>query len=240
MNTHYPRDDNGRERDSWRKFDIEATKNLPNHDLILQAVLDFFYTTPGVAGCFLSGSMATLELDEDSDIDVGVVFQNAEHRESVWQKRWEWKITTWFHRFDADHIKPYFVIYFYEPGIQADINLYIHHDLPPVEGGPYRIVWDHDSMLNTWQRGLSEPSLGNLNWDGVVHEDERFWAWTFYVFRCRFIRTIERVYLFRIIQYSVSVRYEILPAFHRNNDIQQLPQVQLKHVLQVQAFGWFG
>lgn len=165
-----------------KKFDIEATRNLPDHDQLLQSVLGFFYEIPGVTGCFLSGSMSTLEMDEDSDLDVGVVFRSAEDRESIWRKRWEWEIAAWFHRLDADHIKPYFVIYFYEPQIKGDINLYVEGDLPPVKGGPYTIVWDHEGVLDTWQRKLPKPVSSAPNWEEVVHEDERFWAWSFYVY----------------------------------------------------------
>jgi predicted nucleotidyltransferase len=164
------------------RFKIEATKHLPDHELVLQAMLDFFYRVPGVIGCFLSGSMATGEMDEDSDLDLGIVFDGTEKRNSIWRKRWKWEIADWFHRFDADHIKPYFVIYLYEPQIKADINLYLKDDLPSVEGGPYAIVWDHQGVLDIWIKNQPEPVPSNPNWDAVVHEDERFWAWAFYVY----------------------------------------------------------
>ena len=60
-----------------KTFAIEATSNLSEHDKVLQVILGFFYDIPGVVGCFLSGSMATNEMDEDSDIDIGIVFQSA-------------------------------------------------------------------------------------------------------------------------------------------------------------------
>jgi hypothetical protein len=166
-----------------KTFEIESTRNLPEHDKVLQAVLDFFYKVPGVVGCFLSGSVATNEMDEDSDIDIGIIFQSADDREQSWQKRWEWEIASWFHRFDADHIKPYFVIYFYEPQIQTDINLYIENDLPPTEGGPYTVVWDQKGVLKNWTKMQSKHKKSTPNWQAVVHEDERFWAWSFYVYR---------------------------------------------------------
>ena len=166
-----------------KTFAIEATSNFSEHDKVLQVILGFFYDIPGVVGCFLSGSMATNEMDEDSDIDIGIVFQSADDRERNWQRRWEWEITSWFHRFDADHIKPYFVIYFYEPQIQADINLYVEKDLPPVEGGPYTVVWDQKGVLKNWTKTQSKLKKSTSSWQAVVHEDERFWAWSFYVYR---------------------------------------------------------
>jgi hypothetical protein len=166
-----------------KTFEIESTRNLSEHDKVLQAVLDFFYKVPGVVGCFLSGSVATNEMDEDSDIDIGILFQSAHDRERSWRKRWEWEITSWFHRFDADHIKPYFVIYFYEPQIQTDINLYIENDLTPVEGGPCLVVWDQKGVLKNWAKMQPKPQKSTPSWQAVVHEDERFWAWSFYVYR---------------------------------------------------------
>jgi len=130
-----------------RHFDIAATEHLPDHDALLDAILDFFHRTPGVIGSFLSGSTARGEMDVDSDLDVGVVLESAEQRTRVWDSRWDWQIAPWFHRFDADHIKPHFVIYLFDPPTQAaairgDINLYLVDDLPPSAGGPYLLAWD--------------------------------------------------------------------------------------------------
>jgi len=165
-----------------KRFNIEATRNLPDHDRVLQAILGFFYETPGVEGCFLSGSMAKLVMDEDSDLDLGLVFEGAEAREAAWRQRWKWEITDWFHRLDADHIKPHFVIYLYEPCIKGDINLYTADDLPPVGGGPYSIVWDHHGVLDGWMKKSYRRDQREPDWGSAVHEDERFWAWSFYVF----------------------------------------------------------
>jgi hypothetical protein len=183
-----------------KTFEIQATKNLGEHDKVLQAVLTYFHEIPGVVGCFLSGSMATNRMTQDSDLDIGIVMQSANQREQIWQKRWDWKITPWFHRFDADHIKPYFVIYCFEPHIRADINLYIESDLPPIEGGPYLVIWDHDKILNCWIEALSNHAKPAPNWEDVVHEDERFWAWSFYVY----------AYLHRGDYYHIAVEFPAL------------------------------
>ena len=42
----------------------------------------------------------------------------------------------------ADHIKPHFVIYIFEPAIRADISLYLDDELPPAAGGPFVLAWD--------------------------------------------------------------------------------------------------
>ena len=102
----------------------------------------------------------------------------------AWVSRWSWDIARWFHRFDADHVKPHFVIYLFEPGVKADLALYTLDDLPAVEGRPYRCVWDARGELERWTENdqcaaACRPRLG----PGVVHEDERFWAWMFYVWQ---------------------------------------------------------
>jgi predicted nucleotidyltransferase len=163
-------------------YKIQSTRNLPEHDRILQAMLNFFSEIPGVIGCYVSGSTATGRMDEDSDLDIGVVFGSQDARDATWDARWDWEIVPWFHRFDADHIKPYFVIYFYEPQIRADINLYLPNDLPPYKGGPYEIVWDDSGALKEWQDGLTKPEDASPDWSGTAHEDEQFWAWMFYLY----------------------------------------------------------
>jgi hypothetical protein len=161
---------------------IAATGSLPDHKQVLEAALRFFGAIPGVSGCFLAGSGATHTMDEDSDLDIGILFETAAAREAVWQSRWTWDIAPWFHRFDADHIKAHFVMYFFEPHIEADLALYLKNELPPAEGGPYAIMWDHQGTLATWIDSLSKDQTPDPSWQEVVHEDERFWAWSFYLY----------------------------------------------------------
>lgn len=158
---------------------IAATSRLPDHDAVLQSILSFFKNTPGVAGCFLGGSTAANLMDADSDLDIGIVMQDAEALDAVWQRRWDWNIAPWFHRFDADHIRPYFVIYLFEPRIKADIGFCLKDKLPPLEAGPFVVVWDSDGALNRWFGTAAKPAAPGVSWQAAVHEDERFWAWLF-------------------------------------------------------------
>ena len=75
-------------------------------------------------------------MDQDSDLDIGIFFGNPTDREKTWKNRWDWSVAPWFHRFDADHIKPHFVIYLFESNIKADINLYVQAELPGAGGAP--------------------------------------------------------------------------------------------------------
>ncbi len=163
-------------------FSIAATHNLPDHNRLLQAILRFFSQIPAASGCFLSGSGATNTMDEDSDLDLGIVFSSAEARKATWQARWTWDIAPWFHRFDADHIKPHFVIYIFEPHIRADISLYLPDELPPTGAGPCAITWDHQGVLAAWIASLPEPHEPDWSWQEAVHDDERFWAWAEYLY----------------------------------------------------------
>lgn len=150
---------------------------LPEHRRVLGAVLDFF--RPRAVGAFVSGSVARGGMDEESDLDIGIVLPDTTARDTTWAERWDWQIAPWFHRFDADHVKPYFVIYLYEPGIKADISLYTPNDLPHADGGPYVIAWDDDSRLDDWAQS-AVPTEHAVDWSPAVHEEERLWAWIFY------------------------------------------------------------
>jgi hypothetical protein len=118
-------------------------------------------------------------MDEESDLDVGVCFGDEAAREAAWERRWEWDIAPWFLRFDADHVKPYFVIYLYDPKVKVDISLHTPNDLPAPEGGPYVLAWDDTGRLADWA-AVAVPPPPEVDWSTAVHEDERFWAWLVY------------------------------------------------------------
>ena len=161
---------------------IDALAGLPEHSALLSALLGFLRPMPGVIGCFVSGSVARGQMDVDSDLDVGIVFESADARAAAWSSRWDWQIGEWFHRFDADHIKPHFIIYLFQPAIRADLNLYLVDELPPVEGGPYVVAWDDRGALKAWLDALPKHEPGAPDWSGAAHEDERFWAWLVYLY----------------------------------------------------------
>lgn len=153
---------------------------LPEHRRVLEAILTFFRRDPPAIGAWVSGSLARGDTDEYSDLDVGICFRDEQSRSASWSHRWEWPIAPWFHRFDADHVRPYLVIYLFEPAVKADIALYVREDLPPAEGGPYRLAWDETGDVAEW---ASRPAALDAGWAAAPHEDERFWAWTYYCLR---------------------------------------------------------
>lgn len=151
---------------------------LPEHRRVLTAVLEFFRSEAVAA--LVAGSVARGGMDEESDLDVHLVFADEAARERVWQQRWDWQIAPWLHRFDADHIIPHFVIYLFEPRVKADLPLHTVDHLPPAAGGPYAVAWDDTGRLD--ERWIAEavPDDESPDWSAAVHEEERLWAWLVY------------------------------------------------------------
>ena len=141
----------------------------------------FFRGYPGVVGMSVAGSIAGGFADEHSDLDVGVFFADEGARERAWADRWKWDLGPWFHRFDADHVRPHFVIYLLEPGIKTDIPLNLVSDPPTPAGAPYEVLWDETGDVTRW---VEASNAGRVelppDWSDAVHEDERFWAWLYY------------------------------------------------------------
>jgi predicted nucleotidyltransferase len=159
----------------------DATAGLPEHDRVLRATLEFFHGADGALGAWVSGSVARGGMDEHSDLDVGVVMTDLGRLEQVWADRWDWDIAPWFHRFDADHVKPYFVIYLFEPGVKTDISLSLPDEPLWAEGAPYRVAWDDDGRVAEAVTAAGDrPPPVPPRHERAVHEDERFWAWTYY------------------------------------------------------------
>ena len=158
-------------------------RGLPDHESVLVRLLEWSQGCPEIVGAILSGSAATGGLDQWSDLDVGFVCSGAAERERLWSERWSWEVADWMHRFDADHVKAHFVIYWFEPGVQTDIALYTPDELPVPAGAPYRVAWDAIGSLTSWAGQLDAAPQGELDWSATWHEDERFWAWTFYCVR---------------------------------------------------------
>lgn len=158
------------------------SSSLPSE---LQAALDrveaFFRGVSGVVGMYVAGSIATGLADEHSDLDVGVFFADEETRELAWAERWAWDLGPWFHRFDADHVRPYFVIYLLDSGVKVDIPLNTVDYPPTPEGAPYEVLWDETGEVTRWVEAANSGRVKLApDWSDAPHEEERFWAWIYY------------------------------------------------------------
>ena len=156
---------------------------LRAHRAVLDAVLRWSRAMLEIRGAFLSGSAASGAMDRWSDLDLGFLCANEEARDALWSRRWDWDVMPWKHRFDAAHVKQHFVIWWFEPGVQADMALYARDELPPPEGAPYRVLWDETGTLEAWAAATTLPPPAEPDWSNAWHEDERFWAWTAYCAR---------------------------------------------------------
>ena len=159
-----------------------VASSLPSeHRQVLDRVVGFFRDYPGAVGGYVAGSVARGVADEFSDLDVGIFFADEAARERAWAARWHWELGSWFHRFDADHVRPYFVIYLLDPGVKTDIPLYVVSDAPQPAGAPYEVVWDSTGDVTRWVEA-SNAGKQELapDWSDAAHEEERFWAWIYY------------------------------------------------------------
>lgn len=160
---------------------MEASSLPSEHRVVLDRVTTFFRGYPGVVGGYVSGSVAKGVADRHSDLDLGIIFADEQSRERAWAERWDWEIGPWFHRFDADHHRPYFVIYLLEPGVKTDIPLNLVADPPEPAGAPYEVLWDSTGDVTRWVEA-SNAARQELrpDWSDASHEEERLWAWTYY------------------------------------------------------------
>jgi hypothetical protein len=165
---------------------LDTVTHLPNHRRVLSALIESCSRINGFSALFVSGSTATHTMDTHSDLDLGVVFDSDKTRTAAWEDRWDWQLEPWFHRFDADHIKPHFVIYLFNPCVKADINLYTADDLPSWKGAPFEIIFDPKGRLESWcetsnARAIKESgSVPSPSTSELDHDDERVWAWLIY------------------------------------------------------------
>ena len=87
--------------------------DLPDHKNLCKELLEFFSNQSDITAAFLSGSGASGGMDFHSDLDLGFVCKDDEAKERLWKQRFDWPLPSWFHRMDADHVKPYFIKYLY-------------------------------------------------------------------------------------------------------------------------------
>ena len=160
---------------------FEHLNALPNHKSLFADLCSFFLQEPDVAACFLSGSGASGGMDAYSDLDLGFLCKSQAARERLWQQRWNWDLPNWFHRMDADHVKPYFVIYLFDPDIHVDLAFYTMESMPTFRAAPFKLVWDRENLLTDWISDVNAPRRIDTDWSNAVHEDERFWTWTHYL-----------------------------------------------------------
>lgn len=153
---------------------------LINHKKLCEQLIRFFLDSSEIIAAFISGSGVSGAMDKYSDLDLGFVCKDNLAKDQMWKNRLNWKLPEWFHRMDADHVKPYFIIYLFEPHIHVDLAFYTLDNLPSQAGGPFTIAFDKNLQLENWIAKVNRPYKVEPDWSNVVHEEERFWTWTHY------------------------------------------------------------
>lgn len=153
-----------------RSAAYESSRHLPRHQRFLQSIFKFFNSRKEVKACFLHGSAAAEHLHPFSDLELGILCEDASLRHTLWDFRTEWEFHPEMQLKDAGTEPLYRVSFVALPQLHLHIHLFTEKDMPTAEQGPFVIAWDSTGKLDAWARAL--------NWSQVVHEDEQFWAWT--------------------------------------------------------------
>lgn len=193
-------------------------QNLKDHERVLKTLLSYFHEFETVVGAIVSGSVAAGGMDEWSDLDVGIVFASPEARETEWQRRSQWTFYPKVHQLDATHIKPHFVITFFDPNIKTDLSFYTLDTLPSLHGAPYAVAFDRSNKLEAWARHCNEAfSQQEPDWSNVQLEDERYWAWTYYritkIHRGEYLHLVVDCGMLRELVFSWEARLSGLARF---------------------------
>lgn len=159
---------------------FQHMNSLPLHKDLCNSLLRVFSQDSRIDSAFISGSGASGNMDVYSDLDLGFVCSSNSTKEEIWQNRFEWDLPPWFHRMDADHVKPFFTIYLFEPHIHVDLAFYTLDNLPPKAGGPFTIAFDKSNRMMKWATEVNKPYSTPPDWSKIVHEEEQFWTWTHY------------------------------------------------------------
>ncbi len=132
--------------------------------------------------CFLSGSYGRSQADDYSDLDIALVYPDAQSRDIAWQKRFEFvrSVTPYVpaKSFDAEHIRPYFHIALYSNGTKADYRFETVDELQP---NPWdrdiRILKDSNHWAEQYQLACTSMMIPQPRITAVELKtvDERFW-----------------------------------------------------------------
>jgi len=143
-----------------------------------------------IIACFLTGSYGRHREDGYSDMDVALIFRDADKREAAWNNRQEFvrSVTPYVaaKSFDADHVQPYFHIALYSNGTKVD---YRYEAIPELQANAWdrdiRILKDSDGWAEQYQAACAQTmlSLPRLTNNELEKLDERFWIMFWDVFR---------------------------------------------------------
>lgn len=142
--------------------------------------------------CYLTGSFGRGSQDSYSDLDITLVFEDDEHRESAFAERREFVQSVLPYvparSFDASHVRPYFHVALYSNGAKAD---YLYETVASSRPSQYekdiRLLKDTGDIGRQFQMAASklkqtipQPTIGV---EELAELDDRFWVMFMDIYR---------------------------------------------------------
>jgi hypothetical protein len=184
--------------------------------------------------CFLAGSYGRRTADAYSDLDVVLVFDGEEQRDSAYARRRDFAQSVLPYvparSFDATHVKPYFHIALYSNGAKVDYSYDTRDSLQP---NPWhrdiRLLKDTDGWGERYQAASAQLpptiTLAGITLEELVALDNRFWVMFWDVYRQLLRGDYDKPF-----PVYVQLLYFILPTF-----LQLLPPEDPAHQGLIQA-----
>lgn len=144
----------------------------------ISKLVSYFKKVYTVKGLIVSGSVATGDVDQFSDIDLLAIVSNDGMRET-WLKRYniEASVGTVIFRIDLDEIWPTSAVSFYKNGVKVHITYKTISELEVEE--EFRngiILFSNESKIDQWlEKCITTPI--NIDLSQLLNNDRRFWFW---------------------------------------------------------------
>jgi hypothetical protein len=140
--------------------------------------------------CFLSGSHGRRSEDAYSDVDVVLVFADAESRDAAWARRHDFvrSILPYVpaRSYDAGHIRPHLHVALYSNGAKVDYRYEARGEIAPQpEDREIRILKESDHWAESYQAASARiiPTQTRIEAAELERIDNRFWALFWDVYR---------------------------------------------------------
>ena len=165
-------------------------KSLFEQDRVIVRLQQRVLQQTDIIVCFLSGSFGQRREDPYSDIDVALVFTDAQRRERAWQERQTFVQSVLPYvgvkSFDASHIRPFFHIALYSNGAKVDYRYETKESLTPtIWDKDIHILKDTDKWAEQFQQQAAQAPLvqKQMTVKQLTDLDNRFWVMFWDVYR---------------------------------------------------------
>ncbi len=143
-----------------------------------------------IIACWLGGSFGRKSADLFSDIDICLVYPDDTARATAWEQRRDFIQSVLAYvpakAFDADHIRPFFMVTLYSNGAKADYRFESQTSLRPNPwDADIHILKDSQGWAAAFQAASARLALPQprLSSDELTALDNRFWVMFWDVYR---------------------------------------------------------